>query len=525
VVVFDEFPLSSLLATNGEIDAVRYPNFARLASRGTWYSGATAVHDFTDQAVPSILTGRLPDDGLLPTVGDHPDNLFTLLGESYRLEAQEPVSYLCPKRYCPRHRDRLARRMRELATDVEIAYLHKVLPPSLAANLPDVSDRWSGFARERLVVARNDDEVLGVERGRSQEIRQQFDDFLSRFSGPSRPAEGRQPALHFIHISLPHSPWRFLPSGQEFTPVRTSDGEVGGVWADDPWLVNQAYQRHLLQIGYTDRLVGRLQRTLVRSGIYDDALVVLAADHGSSFVPGSSRRTISDKTFPDIARVPLFVKYPHQRQGRRDPRAARTTDILPTIADVLGVQLPWKVDGSSLLAPPVPREDVVVGGRGGPVSSASVSEVERRLRQAVLRKSETFGEGRRSLYRIGTHQGLLGSKAPLPRSPGQTRIGLEDELLFENVDTTSWFTPALISGSVREGAIAPGLELAVAVNGRIRALTRCFSVRGVQRFRALVPPQSFQDGFNRVDVFLVRPRGARIELVPLGSNALPSDER
>ena len=31
LVIFDEFPVQSLMAADGRIDAVRYPNFARLA--------------------------------------------------------------------------------------------------------------------------------------------------------------------------------------------------------------------------------------------------------------------------------------------------------------------------------------------------------------------------------------------------------------------------------------------------------------------------------------------------------------
>jgi hypothetical protein len=101
LVVMDEFPLSSLLEPDGSIDARRYPNFARLAGESTWYPRATTVHEFTTQAVPAILTGQLPHKGELPTLDDHPHNLFTLLGKSYDMHVVEPVTRLCPERYCP----------------------------------------------------------------------------------------------------------------------------------------------------------------------------------------------------------------------------------------------------------------------------------------------------------------------------------------------------------------------------------------------------------------------------------------
>ena len=40
--------------------------------------------------------------------------------------------------------------------------------------------------------------------------------------------------------------------------------------------------------------------------------------------------------------------------GTVDDHPANSTDILPTIADELQVDVPWKVDGRSLLGEPVP---------------------------------------------------------------------------------------------------------------------------------------------------------------------------
>lgn len=102
LVVFDEFPVSSIMRADGSIDAVRYPNFARFARGATWYPRATSVHESTTQAVPAILTGLLPRHGELPTLADHPDNLFTLFGGRYSLHASEQVTRLCPSRFCPR---------------------------------------------------------------------------------------------------------------------------------------------------------------------------------------------------------------------------------------------------------------------------------------------------------------------------------------------------------------------------------------------------------------------------------------
>ena len=61
VILFDEFAGFALNGPDGRIDAARYPNFARLATDATWYRNATTVADYTERAVPALLTGDRPD--------------------------------------------------------------------------------------------------------------------------------------------------------------------------------------------------------------------------------------------------------------------------------------------------------------------------------------------------------------------------------------------------------------------------------------------------------------------------------
>src|SRR4029453_14302819 len=60
MILLDEFPLTSLLDSKGQVDARLYPNFAKLAGDSTWYRNATGVSGLTTWAVPSMLSGRYP---------------------------------------------------------------------------------------------------------------------------------------------------------------------------------------------------------------------------------------------------------------------------------------------------------------------------------------------------------------------------------------------------------------------------------------------------------------------------------
>ena len=322
MVVFDELPLQSLLDRRGGIDSVRFPNFAGLADGATWFRNTTTVSPSTQYAVAAMTTGNLPppDRTVLPALADYPDNLFTWLRNSHRLNVSESTTHLRPDG--PGHNGFHWQRLRQFLVDVSVIYLHLVLPERLTYRLPDIRYGWSW----RL------DHPVG-----------QFDAFLQ-----SIPAQ-REPGLHFIHIQIPHLPWVYLPSGKRYLP----GGDMAlfskrGIWTRHETLVTLAYQRHLLQVGFADRLLGRLLRKLKTHDLYDRSLIVVASDHGVSFRPGGSRRHLTDANFKDILAVPLLIKAPHQKQGRVSDRPTRTTDILPSIADILGVPPPWPTDGISV---------------------------------------------------------------------------------------------------------------------------------------------------------------------------------
>ncbi len=162
LIVFDELPVSSLIRADGEVDGVRYPGFGRLAREGTWYPHTTTVDEFTTRAVPAILTGRIPRGGTLPTLADHPHNLFTLLGESYSFRVREPVTRLCPVTYCPEQRSRtpLPSRVSGLLHDLGINYLHGSLPSDFHGNIAPLREGWGALIEN---TARGTDEFVGTD--------------------------------------------------------------------------------------------------------------------------------------------------------------------------------------------------------------------------------------------------------------------------------------------------------------------------------------------------------------------------
>lgn len=332
VLQLDELPLASLLRADGSLNTDRFPNFGRLAAESTWYADAVAVAPSTTASVPAAVTGNVPVEGELPTAIDHPDNLFTLLGGSYDLQVDEPVTELCPQSLCAGSVD-----WGGLGNDAVGVAGQLWLPRGLRDRLP---------AEVRTVADFDDVDALGGDSAAQRQDR-------ARAGIDRIEAGGDRPLLWYEHVVLPHVPWSLTPSGAEYrtNPEFSSGPTDDGAWGDDPVRARLGLQRHLLQVGATDALLGRLIDRLQDQGLWDEAMVVVLADHGAAFDPGHPYRRPDADTAHEIYRVPLFVKQPGQTTGDTRLDLAYNIDVLPTIMEVLGIDVGWDLDGRSILRP------------------------------------------------------------------------------------------------------------------------------------------------------------------------------
>jgi len=165
----------------------------------------------------------------------------------------------------------------------------------------------------------------------------------------------KQPKDKPIHVLVnyfdPHWPYEPPPGYDDLPHARepldrsyflgvnrgthTFSPEQHAIWID----------RYDGEIRFMDHHVGLLLDGLRGCGRYDNALIVMLADHGESF--GEHRLVEHGRwLYDEVLRVPLIVRNPWDRDGGTHVDApVSVVDVLPLVAAELGLALPDGVEG------------------------------------------------------------------------------------------------------------------------------------------------------------------------------------
>jgi len=103
-----------------------------------------------------------------------------------------------------------------------------------------------------------------------------------------------------------------------------------------------------------DDQIGEYISKLEQLGILDDTIVVITSDHGEELLDrgnvGHSSCSLAGTLYEEAIRVPLIIRYPRSLpRGKSIAAQVSQSDIMPTIFDMLGLQMPGQTEGRSLL--------------------------------------------------------------------------------------------------------------------------------------------------------------------------------
>src|SRR4029077_3503388 len=138
-------------------------------------------------------------------------------------------------------------------------------------------------------------------------------------------AHPRGPRFFWVHLYDPHDPYETPPPYSLTYKDRPYDGEIA----------------------YADSALGNFVAYLKAHNWYQNALIVVVGDHGEG-LGEHNEETHGIFLYDATTHVPLLFKLPGRPTGRVIDAQVRTTDILPTVLDVVGTLEKPQFDGESL---------------------------------------------------------------------------------------------------------------------------------------------------------------------------------
>ena len=501
IIVLDELPLASLLNADRQVDPRFFPNMAALQRESTWYRNALSVADNTLSAVPAILSGESPTEGAAfidqgqvpPDRNAYPDTVCSTAERAgYRLYSQELVTDFCA-------------RSNSLGTRL-FGLLEQGIPnevPQLAQetfNLPP-EDRVSPFRLfEKGVTEAGKLFAPLPDRGGTRR-----DEVVKKFTA-DLPTSDR--TMSVLHIALPHLEYQYLPDGQVYSNRDITDLQTAGntLVPQNKRESGKNLQQMTAQMMYTDKLVGGLIRHMKNTDLWDRSLFLVTADHGVSFTLGSQRRTLDKRNAGWLMPVPLFIKYPGQSSGKVVDAPVNSSDIEPTVLDVIGLERNPRSIGRSLVSDPPERDGskvTAISSIGAPVELPR-ARVEREEAQAIRWRNEVFSSG--NINAIGGHGDLIGKE--VAGRPGLEEIEFEPVTTYDDVivndDTAPAYFQATLPGITRD----PG-PLAISLNGKVAGTSRAWKRGDTWMTGVNLDADAFVEGKNVTKVYAIDGRRQR----------------
>lgn len=169
-------------------------------------------------------------------------------------------------------------------------------------------------------------------------------------------APAGRPVFLFVNYMEPHQPWlapppfdrwsRDLPDARRLARRNLYTHAVHDISAAEEAFITANYDG---QIAAMDAALGDLLAALRARGRFEDALIVVTADHGELLGEHGQMGHIGRMLYEGLLRIPLVVKFPGTGRERGTTDApVQLVDVLPTVLAAAGAPLPPGVQGERL---------------------------------------------------------------------------------------------------------------------------------------------------------------------------------
>jgi arylsulfatase A-like enzyme/Tfp pilus assembly protein PilF len=139
--------------------------------------------------------------------------------------------------------------------------------------------------------------------------------------------EHGEPFFAWLHYFDPHQPYEPRPPYDAICAGRPYDAEIA----------------------FVDASIGRLRRELEERGLLERTIVVVTSDHGES-LGEHGERSHALLLYDTTLKVPLIIRCPEEMGVvGRVRQHVRTVDLVPTVLELMGVQIDGRWQGRSLV--------------------------------------------------------------------------------------------------------------------------------------------------------------------------------
>ena len=410
-IVSDELQYPLVFDSDGQVRP-EFPNLAALAAESTTYTRAYAGANYTDYAVPAMLSG------IADVAAAGPDRMQEVragigiipgLASEYAVVMESPIySFDCESEECASIGTddgvSVVEQYLNFAKDTAAIAGRTALAPPFSGIFPSLDGKWRDFwaGGDEFGDNAEGDSVAAVIAG----------------LGQAQQTAPQSPVLAFWHTIRTHAPWVVDREGRQIYPARVpivEGAHMIGAEADQTYTTDELkrLQRRLYADSAVDfdRQLGELVAALKQSGRYEDTMIIVTADHGATMTERADRRVGDDlvQRWSEVAHVPLVVKAPGQQDASVVTEPRSTGQIAATVLAEAGAD----PGADATLAPPL-EEDLadgpvfttVAGGVLTPWTYDGVAEVD------PWRPEDLSPPDPAHPYAIGLDPSLLGSAVP-----------------------------------------------------------------------------------------------------------------
>ncbi|HKW65364.1 MAG TPA: sulfatase-like hydrolase/transferase [Candidatus Acidoferrum sp.] len=267
-------------------ERIQTPSIDEIAKRGVRFAQAFTPSPITNTSHTSILTGLLPSSHGVSDFGVRLTVNHPTLAEILSKEGYQTAAFI----------GSVILDSRTLAPGLDRGF-------EFYDNFPEKTETKSRWGR--------------LER-RGMDVVQRAENWLN--------ARDAAPHFAWVHLYDPHDPYEPPPPYSEIYKNRLYDGEIA----------------------YADSALGQFVAYLKKKNWYEEAIIIVVGDHGEG-LGEHGEDTHGIFLYDSTTHVPLILKLPKElHAGNVVEQQVRTTDILPTILDLLGIPTPPGLDGTSL---------------------------------------------------------------------------------------------------------------------------------------------------------------------------------